>query len=110
MEHEEGEERTPEKGHIRVAIDLRSLYEFDPEDVSVDISVVRYSNLAYIQVSHRDVHIDFLEMPGIKKDGKTRINGTRIYMSHAAAQKLARELNEVLERVHSSGGMEKYQG
>ena len=32
-----------------------------------------------------------------------------IYMSHAAAQKLAESLGEILERVHTQGDMETYQ-
>jgi len=74
-----------------------------------DISYSTYSNLAYIQVTHRDVYIDFLEMPGIKReDGKMHVDGTRVFMSHAAAQKLAEALNGILEKVYSEGGMENY--
>lgn len=101
-------EESADKKQESVVIDLRELYKFDPKDVQPDISVVRYSNLAYIQVTARDVYIDFLEMPGIKKDGKVLANGTRIYMGHSAAQKLAETLENVLEQVHSSGKMEIY--
>lgn len=85
-----------------ITIDLKRIYSFDPKDISLDISDIHYSNLAYIQVTHRDVYIDFLEMPGIKRDGKVSLTGTLIYMSHAAAQKLAESLGEILERVHHS--------
>lgn len=90
------------------AVDLRKLYRFEPEELQLDITHSSYSNLAYVQVAHRDVCIDFLEMPGVRRDGKALINGTRIYMSHAAAQKLAEALNGILERVHTEEGMEKY--
>jgi len=90
------------------AVDLRELYRFEPEELQLDITHSSYSNLAYVQVAHRDVCIDFLEMPGVRRDGKALINGTRIYMSHAAAQKLAEALNGILERVHTEEGMEKY--
>jgi hypothetical protein len=91
------------------SIDLKSIYAFDPKDITTDISVVRYSNLAYIQVMPRDLYIDFLEMPGVKKDGKMVATGTRIYMSHTAGQKLAEVLAGILKQVNLSGGMEKYE-
>ena len=91
-----------------ITIDLKQIYSFDPKDIFLDISDIHYSNLAYIQVTHRDVYIDFLEMPGIKREGKVSLTGTRIYMSHAAAQKLAESLGEILEHVHAQGDMETY--
>ena len=106
----------PEKGDVSgeqneaITFDLKEMYSFNPKDAVPDISSIRYSNIAYIHVSHRDVHIDFLEMPGIKRDGKVLVSGTRIYMSHAAAQKLAEVLSKTLEHVYTQGGMEKYQG
>ena len=90
------------------AVDLRELYRIEPEELQLDITHSSYSNLAYVQVAHRDVCIDFLEMPGLRRDGRALINGTRIYMSHAAAQKLAEALSGILERVHTEEGMEKY--
>ena len=92
-----------------VTIDLKDLYRYDPKDIRLDISAITYSNLANINVSSRDVSIDFLEMPGIKRDGIPVVTGTRIYLSHVAAQKLAKALSDVLEHVHSKGDMEKYQ-
>src|SRR5574341_549548 len=97
-----------EKPRDSITVDLRELYKFEQKDIIPDISIVRYSNLAYIQITHRDVYIDFLEMPGIKKDGKVLLNGTRIYMSFAAAQKLAETLQGILEQVDSRGEMEKF--
>jgi hypothetical protein len=91
-----------------VPIDLNEIYKIDPSRVVSDITHVRYSNMAYIQVTERDVFIDFLEMPGVKKDGKQTINGTRIYMSHAAAQRLSEAMGKILDEVHRSKKMETY--
>jgi hypothetical protein len=93
-----------------IVIDLRKVYGYKSENLKPDISIVRYSNMAYINTTNRDVHIDFLEMPGIIKDDKVLLNGTRIYMSHSAAQKLAERLLETLEQVHTVGKIEKYIG
>ena len=91
-----------------VSIDLKDLYTFKPEDLVTDIKVSTYSNLAFIQVTHRDVFIDFFEMPGTKKDGKMVMAGTRIFMSFAAAQRLSEALTGILEKVHKDGSMEQY--
>lgn len=99
-------ERKPEGSMV---VNLQEIYRYDPEDLFPDITTTAYSNLAYIQVSHRDVYIDFLEMPGIKReDGKMHINGTRVFMSHAAARRLSDALDGILEKVHREGGMEEY--
>lgn len=95
--------------HEEKVIQLDKLYAFSPDDMEINISSVGYSNLAYIQVSPRDVIIDFLEMPGINANGKRVVNGRRIFMSHFAAQKLAKELDRVLRRVHKAKVMESYQ-
>jgi hypothetical protein len=100
------ENKTEIKG--KMTINIGELYKYSAEDLCPDITVVRYSNLAYIQVTPRDVQIDFLEMPGIKKDSKMMVNGTRIYMSHAAAQKLSEALVGLLQQVHDHGGIEQY--
>jgi len=102
------EERDSDGEAKSVLIDLGEIYRFDPEDIVPDISAVHYSNLAYIQATHRDVYIDFLQMPGIKKDDKVLLDGTRIYMSHVAAKKLAEALQGILEQVYSRGDMEMY--
>lgn len=91
-----------------ITIDLKDLYRFGPEDISIEILEERYSNLAYMQVTHRDVYIDFLSMPGIKKDGKMNVRGIRVFMSHVAAQRLTESLCKLLEEVHHRGDMEIY--
>jgi hypothetical protein len=88
----------PEKAEPAGDIDLKAAYKYDPAELSTEITVSRYSNLAYIQVSPRDVCIDFLEMPGIRKAGKMVVGGARIYMSHDSARKLAETLGGVLEK------------
>lgn len=103
------EEGTRTEGQS-VTIDLANLYKFDPDDLVTDIKTSAYSNLAFIQVTHRDVFIDFFEMPGMKKDGKMVMPGTRVYMSFAAAQRLSEALTGILEKAHKDGGMEQYVG
>jgi hypothetical protein len=91
-------------------IDLRAAYRYDPAELSTEIAVSRYSNLAYIQVSPRDVCIDFLEMPGVRRGGRMVVGGARIYMSHEAARRLAETLGKVLDRAGKGAfGKEKRQ-
>ncbi|MCK4270420.1 MAG: DUF3467 domain-containing protein [Methanogenium sp.] len=102
-------ENTKKADAKSMTIDISEMYKYNTEDLMTDISSSAYSNLAYVQATHRDLYIDFLEMPGIKKDdGKMHIKGTRIYMSHSAAQKLSKALSGILKTVHSDGGMEFY--
>jgi hypothetical protein len=96
-----------QEGPAPVGIDLKEMYKMDPKEMSPDITITRYSNLAYVQVSPRDVYIDFLEMPGVRKDGKVAVDGTRIYMSHVAAQRLGDVLQGILKKVVREGGIEK---
>jgi hypothetical protein len=91
-----------------VAFDLREMYRFDPKQAVPDITTVRYSNMAYIQVTPRDVYIDFLEMPGVKREGRAVVNGTRVYMSFVAARRLSEVLKDILDRAHAQGAMEEY--
>ena len=90
-----------------VGVDLKQLYAFEAGDLVPDITLTRYSNLAYVQVSPRDVYIDFLEMPGVKKDGRMMVNGTRVYMSHVAARRLGEVLQRLLTKASKDGGLEK---
>ncbi len=107
-----GETLKEDKRHTSdggTTLDLSRLYTFNQEDPGIDISSTAYSNLAYVQASHRDISIDFLQMPGIRgEDGRMKIKGTRIFMSHSAAQKLASAISEILEKLHSEGRMEAY--
>ena len=91
-----------------VSIDLNELYAFSDEDITIEIQSSAYSNLAYIQLTHRDLFIDFLEMPGMKRGEKVTVPGRRVYMSFAAAQRLSEALSGVLEKAHADGEMEQY--
>ena len=97
-----------EKGRA-VSIDIGKCYQFKPEDFEIDVTTVRYSNNSFIQVMNQDVFIDFLELPGVKKDGKMIANATRIYMTHIQAKKLVETLGNVLENSYKAGRMETYQ-
>jgi hypothetical protein len=102
---EEGPKKHSEADSM--TIEINELYKYKKEDLCIDIGSSTYSNLAYVQASHRDISIDFLEMPGIKKeDGRMHIPGSRIYMSHAAAQKLSKAISGILDTIHSDGTME----
>jgi hypothetical protein len=99
------DEVDPRKGSK--TIDIRDMYKFEPEDLAVDISTTCYSNLAYIQVAPRDVIIDFLGLPGVKRDKKMVVSGTRVFMSHAAAQKLVESLSALLENSYNDSSSGK---
>lgn len=92
-----------------ITIDFGSLYKFKPEDMIIDINSTFYTNHAFTQVMNRDVYIDFLQIPGVKKDGLMHVNGVRIYLTHAHAKKLAKSLLGVLDNVHKGGKMESYE-
>jgi len=102
------EQRAP-SGHVEsgVSIDLRKIYEFEGRDVTLDIDETRYSNLAYIQVTPRDLYIDFLEMPGVKREGRMVAKGVRVYMSHVAGQRLSQALGRTLSEVIDKGKIEQ---
>lgn len=91
-----------------VAVDLSSSYNIESSPTVTDIERVHYSNLATVNVSHRDVFVDFLQIPGFKREDTTHLPGVRVFMSYASAQKLAEALSMVLEKVHADGGMEEY--
>jgi hypothetical protein len=103
-----GENEGSREDKPAVTIDLADLYKFNPDDLVADIRTSAYSNLAFIQVTHRDVFIDFFEMPGTRKDGKMVMPGTRVFMSFAAAQRLSEALTGILEKAHKDGEMEQY--
>lgn len=89
-------------------IDLGRYYKYDQKDLTIEITEQHYSNFAMMQVTDKDAFIDFLLIPGVKKDDKMVLKGIRIYMSHSSAQKTAEALNNILETVYKSGDMETY--
>ena len=97
-----------EQGQI-LNIDIGKCYRFKPEDFEIDVTIVRYSNTSFIQVMGTDVFVDFLEIPGVKKEGKMVANATRIYMTHVQAKKLVETLGNLLEKSYKAGRMETYQ-
>jgi hypothetical protein len=56
----------------------------------------------------QDVFIDFMRIPGVKKEGKMVAGATRIYLTHVQAAKLARSLQSVLQSSYEAGRMETY--
>jgi hypothetical protein len=107
-EKNECESEVSQKETGSTVVDLSDLYKFNTQDLSINISDEIYSNLSYMQVTHRDVYIDFLAMPGTKREGLQIVNGVRVFMSHVAAQKLAETLGQLLSDVHKKGAMETY--
>lgn len=86
---------------VSMNINVLDLYKFDPSDLTVEITEEHYSNFALVQVTPNDVYIDFLPMPGVKRDGKMVLKGTRIFLPHSVAQKLGETLGHVLETVEA---------
>ncbi|MDO8874019.1 MAG: DUF3467 domain-containing protein [Methanoregula sp.] len=91
-----------------ISIDVGALYDFKVKDLELNLTDEYYSNTAFVQITQRDVRIDFLRMPGIKKDGKMVVNGVRVFMTHAAAQKMSLAIGATLKKVHSDGELENY--
>ena len=100
-------EKVPPPGDSKITVDLRRIYEFDAKDIVTDIDTTKYSNLAYIQVTPRDLYIDFLEMPGVKKDGRMVVSGVRVYMTHVAGQRLSEALGRTISEVLEKGKVEE---
>jgi hypothetical protein len=90
-------------------MDLSDMYKFGPDDLVLNISGTHYSNITYIQVAPREVVLDFLEMPGVKREGKMVVEGTRIYLSHVAALKLVVTLKRLLSDSYKEGRMEIFE-
>lgn len=81
-----------------ITIDFSKLITPDPSKLSFEVSTVQYSNHAVIQIMERDMYIDFLQLPGVKKGDKWEVTSTRIYLTHSHGQKLAKSIQEVLEK------------
>ncbi len=91
-----------------MSVDIGKCYQFKPEDFEIEVTSEHYSNNSFIQVMNQDVFVDFMRIPGVKKDGKMVASATRIYMTHVQAAKLARSLQSVLQSTHEAGRMEVY--
>lgn len=55
----------------------------------------------------RDSHVDFLAMSDVRKDGRTKVNGTRVYLSDVTEKRLSEMLEEVLKKASKDGRFEK---
>ena len=97
----------PEKDST-VSLDIGKCYRFDPENFEINIQNTQYANSTFILVMGQDVFIDFLALPGTKKEGKMTADATRIYLTHIQAKKMADALNTILENTYKAGQMETY--
>jgi len=70
----------------------------DPENIVLNITSSHFSNYALIQLREREMHIDFLELPGSKRDDKWRINAVRIYLTPDHSRKIANILLDLLDK------------
>ncbi len=91
-----------------VSIDVGKCYQFNPEDFEIDVTSIHYANNSFIQIAGQDVFVDFIELPGVKKEGKMVANSTRIYMTHVQAKKLADTLGNMLDKSYKAGRLETY--
>jgi hypothetical protein len=100
---------TNEEKNQVVNIEIGKCYQFEPGDFEIDVSTIHYANSTFMQVMGQDVFVDFLEVPGVKKNGKMVANATRIYMTHVQAKKMVIALENLLESSYKAGRMETYQ-
>jgi hypothetical protein len=85
---------------------LNEFYQYDFSKLKVNVTHQSYSNLAWINVTARDVFIDFLAMPGVVEDGIPVINATRVFMTPVAAASLADTLLKTIAGVEAQKGFE----
>ena len=67
-------------------------------EATIEISNTYYSNEMHIRASKDDVHIDFLEMPGVIRENKMVLKGIRVYLSENKAKELASGINGLLTK------------
>ncbi len=96
-----------EKDRI-VSLDIGKCYQFKPEDFEINIQNSQYANNSFIQVMGQDIFIDFMALPGVKRNGKMVADATRVYMTPVQAKKLADALNAILENTYKAGRIETY--
>jgi len=68
------------------------------KDPITNIILTRYCNSVNIQASNNDVALDFMELPGVPRDGKQVIEGVRVYMTHDHARLMAELILKTLEK------------
>ena len=86
-----------------ISLDMAALYQFKQEDLELDVTTVRYSGDHFVQFTENDLFIDFLELPGVRKEGKMKVNTTRIYLTHNVAKCLAKTLTDALNDLEEEG-------
>jgi len=90
----------------QAAGELAALYGRSKK-LRVNIRDSHYANLAFVQVSPRDVFIDFIQAPGLPAGDEILVEVTRIYLSAPAAKSLASVLGGLVENLRKSGQFEK---
>ncbi len=75
--------------------------------VLMSVKEARYANVAFVQVSPRDVFIDFIQAPGLPDGDEVRVDVTRIYLSPPAAKSLADVLANLVQKLQKEGQFEK---
>jgi hypothetical protein len=73
----------------------------------LEVKQVTYANLAYVQVSPRDVFIDFIQAPGLPRGEDVLVEIVRVFLTPPAAKSLAETLGRVVEQVRKSGKFER---
>lgn len=72
-----------------------------------NIILSRYCNSVNIQASNNDMALDFMELPGIPRDGKQVIEGVRVYMTHEHARLMANAILSTLEERNNENNKDK---
>ncbi|MCA1917283.1 DUF3467 domain-containing protein [Methanospirillum hungatei] len=67
------------------------------KDPITNIILTRYCNSVNIQASINDVALDFMELPGVPRDGKQVVEGVRV-LTHEHARLMAELLAKTLDK------------
>ncbi len=68
------------------------------KEPETNIFLSRYCNSVNIQASNNDIALDFMELPGIPRDGKQVVEGVRVYMTHEHARLMAELILKTFEK------------
>lgn len=105
------EKRTPARlagmsgGLLQLKVPLQPdkvLYAADQLHPILEVASTSYSNLVFVSIGPFDVWLDFAQMPGLPREGKTYLQSHRVYLSRRAAKKLADDLLASLSAVSAS--------
>lgn len=91
---------------VEATRELAALYG-KGKKVKLTVQSSSYSNLAFVQVSPRDVFIDFLQAPGTPQGDEVSVEAIRIYLSLPAAKSLAEVMGQLIEKARKAGQVEK---